>query len=70
MNAQQLSGRRNTPDGSIDKDEGISGDMDDLTLSELKLQLELNEQVNETVLFDLFKIINTIQDVGNGCFKT
>lgn len=54
---------------SIDKDEGISGDMDDLTLSELKLQLELNEQVNRKILFGLFEIINTIQDVGNGCSK-
>ena len=43
-----LTGRRNTPDSSIDKDEGISGDMDELSLSELRLQLELNEQVGLT----------------------
>ena len=39
-----IAGRRTTPDTSIDKDEGISDDMDDLSLSELRLQLELNEQ--------------------------
>ena len=38
-------GRRTTPDSSIDKDEGISDDMDDMSVSELRLQLELNEQV-------------------------
>lgn len=39
-------GQRTTPNTSVDKDEGISGDIDDLSLSELRLQLELNEQVN------------------------
>ncbi|XP_046633192.1 trichohyalin-like isoform X2 [Daphnia pulicaria] len=37
-------GQRTTPNTSVDKDEGISGDIDDLSLSELRLQLELNEQ--------------------------
>ena len=44
-------GRRATPDTSIDKDEGISDDMDDLSLSELRLQLELNEQVQADAIF-------------------
>ncbi|XP_032785045.2 myosin-11 isoform X1 [Daphnia magna] len=42
--AMKKGSRRNTPDSSVDKDEGISGDVDDLSLSELRLQLELNEQ--------------------------
>nr|CAH0112438.1 unnamed protein product [Daphnia galeata] len=37
-------GQRTAPNSSVDKDEGISGDIDDLSLSELRLQLELNEQ--------------------------
>jgi len=40
-----ILGRRTTPDSSIDKDEGISDEMDDMSVSELRIQLELNEQV-------------------------
>lgn len=45
--AMKKGTQRNTPASSIDKDEGIASDMDDMTLSELRLQLELNEQVNQ-----------------------
>ena len=56
-----VAGRRTTPDSSIDKDEGISDDMDDLSLSELRLQLELNEQVPSTTSITIHHILHPQQ---------
>ena len=57
----RLAGRRTTADAPIDKDEGISDDMDDLSLSELRLQLELNEQVEFSISFSfIFNFLNLI----------
>lgn len=58
-----IEGRRTTPDSSIDKDEGISDEMEEMTLSDLRIQLELNEQVfSISLLFQTNQLFMRIID--------